>query len=56
MTRQEKIEMVAGTSGRTVNFIEELTADNDQLLENLVVVAKAQIANDANESAFEAMA
>lgn len=56
MTRQEKIEMVAGTSNHSAKFIEELTADNERLLENLVVVAKAQIANDANESAFEAMA
>lgn len=56
MTRQEKIKMVADTSNHSAKFIEELTADNDQLLENLVVVAKAQIANDANESAFEAMA
>lgn len=56
MTRQEKIEMVAETSNHPVSFIEDLTDGNDQLLENLVVVAKAQITIDANESAFEAMA
>ncbi|WP_164511402.1 MULTISPECIES: hypothetical protein [Levilactobacillus] len=56
MTRQEKIEMVAGTSNHPAKFIEELTADNDQLLENLVVVAKAQIANETADQVFEAMA
>lgn len=29
MTRQEKIEMVAGTSNHSAKFIEELTADNE---------------------------
>ena len=56
MTRQEKIEMVAGTSGHTVNFIEALTEDNESLLNNMVTVAKSEIANETAEQAFETMA
>lgn len=44
MTREQKIEMVAGTSRHTVSFIEALVANNDWLLEQLVDIAFTRIA------------
>lgn len=56
MTRQEKVEMVAGTSGHTIRFIEALTKDNESLLNDMVTVAKLEIANETADQVFEAMA
>lgn len=43
MTRSQKIEMVAGTSGRTISFVEALVAGDDRLLEKLASDAKERI-------------
>jgi len=56
MTREQKIEMVAGTSSHSVGFISELTKGNDSLLDSMVVVAKEQITGQVSEARFEAMA
>lgn len=56
MTREQKIDMVAGTTGHSASFINELTKGNDSLLDNMVVVAKEQITGQVSEARFEAMA
>lgn len=50
MTRQEKIELVAGTSSHSVKFITEMVEDNDQRLERMVMIAKAQIGDNLDEA------
>lgn len=50
MSRQEKIELVAGTSSHSVKFITEMVEGNDARLDRMVMIAKAQIGENLDEA------
>jgi len=56
MDREQKIELVAGTTNHSVSFITGLVKDNDRMLENMVLIAKSKIEGEIKDELFETLA
>lgn len=55
MTREQKIEMVAGTTGHTFSEVAAMVDGNDRQLERMFLIAKATINQQIDETYFETM-